>query len=55
MINDLDGAMGDLLDGTVGRQSVRKAVNVNVTHARIDENRPCSGVREREREGRVSG
>jgi hypothetical protein len=28
-------------------------VNVNVTHARIDENRPCSGVREKERAGSV--
>jgi hypothetical protein len=50
MINDLDGAMGDLSDGTVGRQSKHTVVNVNVTHARIDGNRPCSGVRERERE-----
>ncbi len=53
MINDLDGAMGDLSDGTVGRQSKHTVVNVNVTHARIDENRPCSGVRERERAGSV--
>jgi hypothetical protein len=44
---ELDGAMGDLSDGTVGRQSVHGGDRVNVTLARIDENRPCSGVRER--------
>jgi hypothetical protein len=51
MINDLDGAMGDLSDGTVGRQSAHGGDRVNVTHARIDENNRLARERERARAG----